>query len=53
MVQKCPVCEGRMTVPEGFYEGKPIDADGPREKCRTCFGTGTLGPLDPPPQTWC
>lgn len=35
--QKCPVCEGKQTVPGGFYYDSLV-----REKCRSCNGNGVL-----------
>lgn len=41
---KCPVCEGRGTVPCGFYSSGSNNT-GP-ERCRSCGETGFLwGPL--------
>lgn len=36
---RCPVCEGRQTVPGGFYAGQASTSDQP---CRTCGGKGVL-----------
>jgi hypothetical protein len=47
---KCPVCNGRQTVPSGFY-GQPVppgvhvpstSAPMPEETCRSCGGQGIL-----------
>ena len=43
---KCPVCEGRGTVPPNFYEQLPT-ASGEtglptRAKCRSCSGRGIV-----------
>lgn len=35
---RCPVCEGRGTVPAGFYTAGATDA----ETCRTCGGSGMV-----------
>lgn len=32
---KCPVCEGKTTVPVGFYEDKTIT-------CKACSGRGVV-----------
>lgn len=37
--QTCPVCEGRQTVPVGFYRESTAAAP---EPCRTCSGSGVL-----------
>lgn len=37
--QTCPVCEGRQTVPAGFYRESTAAAP---EPCRTCAGRGVL-----------
>ena len=37
----CPVCEGRGTVPEGFYDGPFQEREG-QEKCKSCDGTGVI-----------
>jgi DnaJ-class molecular chaperone len=42
-VEKCPVCEGRGTVPHGFYDttnGEWISTSIVPEKCRSCDGRG-------------
>ena len=45
----CPVCEGRGSVPPGFYSpGTTYDVT-QRETCRTCSGMGIVwapGPSD-------
>jgi len=47
----CPVCQGRCTMPAGFYDGETVTAhrDGTnaiealaREVCRSCNGTGVV-----------
>jgi len=47
-MQKCPVCEGRKTVPAGFYSGTEKEGSTERETCQTCFGTGTINSWEPP-----
>lgn len=37
----CPVCEGRGTLPSGFYE-PPARANAGPVTCRTCGGRGAL-----------
>lgn len=37
---KCPVCEGRGTVEEGFYGDDHPVLD--PTKCRTCWGVGVI-----------
>jgi DnaJ-class molecular chaperone len=39
---RCPVCEGRGTVPMNFYSGATIANSTAPEECRTCNGTGVL-----------
>ena len=43
---RCPVCEGRQTVPEWFYMvqpgGYPTSSGVGTTPCRTCNGTGVL-----------
>jgi hypothetical protein len=43
---KCPVCEGRGTVPSGFYNqgtwGTWVVSAWGVEMCRSCQGTGVL-----------
>jgi DnaJ-class molecular chaperone len=36
----CPVCSGRQTVAQGFYDG--IWMSSQREDCRSCDGTGIV-----------
>ena len=43
MVFKCPVCDGRGTVPLGFYN------DESQEQCKACAGRGIV--FGPEPQT--
>lgn len=44
---KCPVCEGKQTVREGFYKtGQP---DLTRPKCRSCDGKGYITSPSPAP----
>jgi len=38
---RCPVCEGKRTVPPGFYV-----AGSPAEPCRTCRGEGIVWGVD-------
>lgn len=46
MYQVCPVCNGRGTVPKGFYDGAETGtgstAANMREPCRACGGSGVL-----------
>jgi len=41
---RCPVCEGRGTVPHGFYSHEEMgtDASTAPETCRTCNGQGVI-----------
>lgn len=53
---KCPICEGRGKVPNGFYDLNSASAststDSAPEECRACQGTGLLwtwsGEIKPP-----
>lgn len=50
--QRCPVCDGRGTVPMGFYnhtyDGQSSSAaEPPTEPCRGCSGTGVVWPAPP------
>ena len=38
--QRCPICEGRRTVPAGFYTGFAASLN--PEQCRQCGGTGMV-----------
>jgi len=39
----CPVCQGRGTVPQGFYNhGDMLTSSLTPEQCRTCLGTGIV-----------
>jgi len=42
---RCPVCDGRGTLPYGFYHDQPRDATGagPTTQCRSCMGRGIGG----------
>ncbi len=46
--QRCPVCEGRGTVPHDFYTGFGVATSTARERCRTCKG-GTVLLASPVP----
>jgi len=39
---KCPVCEGRGTVPHNFYSGAIASSSIAPETCRSCKGEGVL-----------
>lgn len=39
---KCPVCEGRGTMPCGFYERLQITDNTASNECRSCKGTGII-----------
>ena len=43
---KCPICEGRGLVPNGFYSAIGVDycvySNVNPEKCRSCNGTGII-----------
>lgn len=43
---KCPVCEGRRSLPAGYYalslEGTSVHSSTLPETCRTCLGSGIL-----------
>ena len=43
-VERCPVCEGRGTVPSGFYDRERPDSKTlhPTEPCRSCAGRGVF-----------
>ena len=44
----CPVCQGRTTLPAGFYDDVAAPSSATRETCRTCHGQGVLwGPSFP------
>ena len=47
---KCPVCEGRGKVPNGFYNVNPTsvasNTDAEPETCKTCYGKGILWARD-------
>lgn len=50
MIEKCPVCNGKGTVPEWFYDtirynGKQMD-NKPDNTCRTCKGAGIVSEKD-------
>ncbi len=42
---RCPVCDGRGTLPYGFYHNQPRDATGADQttQCRSCMGRGIIG----------
>lgn len=42
--QRCPVCEGRGHLPQGFYLTKNfgIGTYNSTEECRTCWGRGII-----------
>lgn len=44
MTEVCPVCGGRGTVAQGFYDGidNPDTTNTGRETCRTCGGGGGI-----------
>ena len=44
MPELCPVCVGRGTVAQGFYEGvdNPDSTYTGRETCRACGGKGII-----------
>lgn len=39
---KCPVCEGRGTVPHDFYAQLGASSSTTRETCRSCQGRGIV-----------
>lgn len=42
---KCPICEGRIILPAGFYSSLPGGSslsNATAEKCRSCNGTGII-----------
>jgi len=40
---KCPVCEGRGTVPAGFYnQSRYMYTYEPDVTCKSCFGRGIV-----------
>jgi hypothetical protein len=40
--QRCPVCEGRGSVPIGFYVSVGVNTSTMPESCRTCSGKGIV-----------
>lgn len=42
MPHRCPVCEGRGTVPAGFYSRVTYAAGATPETCATCSGRGIV-----------
>jgi hypothetical protein len=40
VAQRCPVCDGRGTVPIGFYSDIPIGGSTQEPTCRFCGGLG-------------
>lgn len=45
MMQVCPVCNGRQTVPAGFYSHGVLGRIGTNaapQECRTCNGSGMV-----------
>ena len=40
--QKCPICEGRGIVPEGFYQSLRRLSKKNAERCRLCSGIGAI-----------
>lgn len=49
MLQKCPVCEGKGTVPVDFYGYNNTSASS--EICHTCNGSGVIENYDNNPFT--
>lgn len=45
---KCPVCEGKQTLQEGFYGDKDISLA--LETCRSCSGLGYIALFEAVPQ---
>ena len=45
--QVCPICYGRMVLPNLFYSGIPVTSatDMEHETCRTCNGHGMIPEL--------
>lgn len=43
-IKKCPVCNGRQTVPYSFYLSQITDATGDNSEvlCRSCDGKGYI-----------
>jgi hypothetical protein len=45
-IVRCPICEGRGIVPQGFYRhpsGIPFSSsDASHEECKACNGSGIL-----------
>jgi hypothetical protein len=43
-VIRCPVCDGRCTLPYGFYHEQPRDTTGAGSttQCRSCMGRGIV-----------
>lgn len=39
---RCPVCEGRTTMPKGFYTRILISSDMNDVPCKTCGQTGVI-----------
>ena len=42
VAQRCPVCEGRGSLPCGFYSGATSATSLNADECRTCWGSGVL-----------
>lgn len=40
--KRCPVCDGRGSVPAGFYTPGQGATDTASETCRTCGGNGMV-----------
>jgi hypothetical protein len=40
--QKCPVCDGKGTIPIGFYSDIAVGGDMQEPTCRTCKGDGIV-----------
>lgn len=39
---RCPICEGRGTVPLDFYTQCGASTGTKREQCRACYGRGVV-----------
>jgi DnaJ-class molecular chaperone len=40
--ERCPVCEGRGMVPQGFYGEQSVATQTGTEPCRSCGGAGII-----------
>jgi len=43
---RCPVCNGRGLVPNGFYSAFQATSSTSPEQCKSCYGSGVLWSSD-------